>query len=61
MRVDGLDKTVIGVMPKNFYMFDDQADFWTPMNLSLANSCFLDRIAVFGNSGHTTHRDGDGM
>ncbi len=32
MRVDGLDKTVIGVMPKNFYMFDDQADFWTPMN-----------------------------
>jgi predicted permease len=32
MRVDGLDKTVIGVMPKNFYMFDEQADFWTPMN-----------------------------
>jgi predicted permease len=32
LRVDGLDKTVIGVMPKNFYMFDDQADFWTPMN-----------------------------
>src|SRR5579863_4942496 len=32
MHVDGLDKTVIGVMPKNFYMFDDQADFWTPMN-----------------------------
>jgi predicted permease len=32
IRVDGLDKTVIGVMPKNFYMFDDQADFWTPMN-----------------------------
>ena len=32
LRVDGLDKTVIGVMPKNFYMFDEQADFWTPMN-----------------------------
>src|SRR5580698_1849968 len=32
MRVDGRDETVIGVMPKNFYMFDDQADFWTPMN-----------------------------
>src|SRR5580692_11809495 len=32
MRVEGLDKTVIGVMPKGFYMFDDQADFWTPMN-----------------------------
>ena len=32
LRVDGLDKTVIGVMPKNFYLFDDQADFWTPMN-----------------------------
>jgi predicted permease len=32
MKVDGLDKTVIGVMPKNFYMFDEQADFWTPMN-----------------------------
>jgi len=32
LRVDGLVKTVIGVMPKNFYLFDDQADFWTPMN-----------------------------
>ena len=32
MRVEGLDKTVIGMMPKSFYMFDDQADFWTPMN-----------------------------
>jgi putative ABC transport system permease protein len=32
LRVDGTDKTVIGVMPKNFYMFDDHADFWTPMN-----------------------------
>ena len=32
LRVDGLDKTVIGVMPANFYMFDDQSDFWTPMN-----------------------------
>ncbi|MBV8729843.1 MAG: ABC transporter permease [Acidobacteriia bacterium] len=32
LRVDGLDKTVIGVMPKNFYLFDDQTDFWTPMN-----------------------------
>jgi putative ABC transport system permease protein len=32
LRVDGLDKTVIGVMPKNFYLFDEQADFWTPMN-----------------------------
>ena len=32
LRVDGLDKTVIGVMPQNFYMFDEQADFWTPMN-----------------------------
>jgi hypothetical protein len=29
--------------------------------VSLANSCLLDRIAVFGNSGQTTHRDGDGM
>jgi len=26
LRVDGLVKTVIGVMPKNFYLFDDQAD-----------------------------------
>ena len=32
LRVDGLDKTVIGVMPKNFYLFDDQAELWTPMN-----------------------------
>lgn len=32
MKVDGLDKTIIGVMPGSFYMFDDQADFWTPMN-----------------------------
>ena len=32
MRVDGLDKTIIGVMPKNFYLWDEQADFWTAMN-----------------------------
>jgi putative ABC transport system permease protein len=32
LRVDGLDKTIIGVMPPNFYLFDDQADFWTPLN-----------------------------
>jgi len=25
-------KTVIGVMPPNFYVWDDQADFWTPLN-----------------------------
>jgi len=29
--VDGVVKTVIGVMPPNFYVFDDQADFWTPV------------------------------
>ena len=38
MKVDGLDKTVIGVMPKNFYMFDEQADFWTPMNWTRTGS-----------------------
>jgi predicted permease len=32
MRVDGLDKTIIGVMPPNFYLFDEQSDFWTPLN-----------------------------
>ncbi len=32
MRVDGVVKTIIGVMPPNFYVFDDQTDFWTPMN-----------------------------
>lgn len=32
LKVEGLDRTVIGVMPKNFYMFDEEADFWTPMN-----------------------------
>jgi putative ABC transport system permease protein len=32
LRVDGVVKTVIGVMPPNFYVFDDQADFWTPVN-----------------------------
>jgi len=32
MRVDGVVKTVIGVMPPNFYVFDDEADFWTPLN-----------------------------
>ena len=32
LRVDGVDKTIIGVMPPNFYLFDDQADFWTPVN-----------------------------
>jgi putative ABC transport system permease protein len=31
MRVDGVVKTVIGVMPPNFYVFDEQADFWTPV------------------------------
>ena len=32
MRVDGVVKTVIGVMPPNFYVWEDQADFWTPLN-----------------------------
>src|ERR1019366_7478389 len=32
LRVDELDKTIIGVMPPNFYLFDAQADFWTPLN-----------------------------
>ncbi len=32
MKVDGLDKTIIGVMPPNFYLFDEDADFWTPLN-----------------------------
>jgi len=32
LRVDGLDKTIVGVMPPNFFVFDDQADFWTPLN-----------------------------
>ena len=32
LRVDGVEKTVIGVMPRNFYLFDEDADFWTPMN-----------------------------
>jgi putative ABC transport system permease protein len=32
LRVDGLDKTIVGVMPPNFFLWDDQADFWTPLN-----------------------------
>jgi predicted permease len=32
LRVDGVVKIIIGVMPPNFYVFDDQADFWTPVN-----------------------------
>jgi putative ABC transport system permease protein len=32
MRVDGVVKTIIGVMPPNFYVWEDQADFWTPLN-----------------------------
>jgi putative ABC transport system permease protein len=32
LRVDGIDKTIIGVMPLNFFLFDDDADFWTPLN-----------------------------
>jgi len=32
LRVDGMDKTIIGVMPADFYLFDEQADFWTPVN-----------------------------
>ena len=32
MKVNGVVVTIVGVMPPNFYLFDDQADFWTPMN-----------------------------
>src|SRR5689334_6694657 len=32
LRVDGVVKTVVGVMPPNFYVWEDQADFWTPLN-----------------------------
>jgi putative ABC transport system permease protein len=32
LRVDGVDRTIIGVMPPNFYLFDEDADFWMPMN-----------------------------
>ena len=32
LRVDGVDKTIIGVMPPHFYLFDEQADFWEAMN-----------------------------
>ncbi len=32
LHVDGLDKTIIGVMPPNFYLWDEQADFWEPLN-----------------------------
>jgi putative ABC transport system permease protein len=32
LRVDGLDKTIIGVMPPNFYLFDERADFFAPLN-----------------------------
>jgi len=32
LRVDGINKTIIGVMPPNFYLWDDDADFWTPLN-----------------------------
>lgn len=37
------------------------ADALADADLSLANSCLLDRIAVLGNSGRPTRRDGDGM
>ena len=32
LKVDGIVKTIIGVMPPGYYLFDDQADFWTPVN-----------------------------
>jgi len=32
LRVDGVVKTLIGVMPPDFYLFDKDADFWTPVN-----------------------------
>ncbi len=32
LRVDGINKTIIGVMPPNFYLWDSDADFWTPLN-----------------------------
>src|SRR5579863_3788759 len=32
LLVDGLKQTIIGVMPPHFFLFDEQADFWEPMN-----------------------------
>jgi hypothetical protein len=32
LRVDGVEKSIIGVMPPHFYLFNEEADFWTPMN-----------------------------
>ncbi len=40
IRMDNVPITIIGVMPAGFYLWDDQADFWNPIQLSptVANS-----------------------
>jgi putative ABC transport system permease protein len=34
IRMDNVPITIIGVMPPGFYLWDDQADFWNPLQLS---------------------------
>jgi putative ABC transport system permease protein len=34
IRMDNVPLTIIGVMPPGFYLWDDQADFWNPLQLS---------------------------
>jgi putative ABC transport system permease protein len=34
IRVDGVPITVIGVMPLGFYLWDDSADFWYPLQFN---------------------------
>jgi putative ABC transport system permease protein len=34
IRMDGIPITVIGVMPRGFYLWDDRADFWNPLQFN---------------------------
>jgi putative ABC transport system permease protein len=34
IRMDGVPITVIGVMPPGFYLWDDQTDFWNPLQFN---------------------------
>ncbi len=34
LRMDGVPITLIGVMPPNFYLWNEQADFWSPLQFN---------------------------
>lgn len=34
IRMDGVPITIVGVMPRGFYLWDERTDFWNPMQLN---------------------------